>query len=91
MQLTWATCLEGTLCAPYMTDLPGGDTSCTLHDGLTGGHFMHLTWRTYRGTLRVSYMIMLPGRHLVRLTSHYQRDTSRTLHDQTYLGTLRSP
>ena len=60
------------LCAPYMMDLPGEDTSWTLHDWPTWrGHFVHLTWWTYlEGTLRSPYMTVLPW-----------KDTLCTLHD----------
>ena len=33
---TW----KGTLCAPYMMELPEGDTSCTLYDGATWNNFL---------------------------------------------------
>ena len=72
-----------TLRASYMTDLPEGDTSCTLHDGLTGGHFMNLTLQTYHGTLRVSYM-MVPTRGTLRapyMMDLPEGDTLCTLHD----------
>ena len=72
-----------------MTDLPEGDTFCTLHDGPTGGHFMHLTRRTYRRTLHAPYMVDLSLDTSCTLHDDaYQRDTSCTLHELTYLGTL---
>ena len=63
---------EGTLRAPSMMELPGGNTLCTLHDGATWTqHFVQRTWQTYlEGTLSAPYMMVLP-----------EQDTLCTLHD----------
>ena len=74
-----------------MTDVPEGDTSCTLHDGLTGGHSMHLTWGTYHGTFRVTDM-MVPIRGTLR--APYMTMPIRgalRAHDSAYRGILCAP